>query len=275
MHFWQCHCGNPPFLKGLQVTPTSVVKLYEKDPKTLSEVIILVEKLHAAHVLTATLTASSQYDIQCWSMFSLWTNRSFWPPLSSIMAVMTLDTLHRTSPARFLPQEHHDTKTDLIQVINIPTSKGTDDTPLIMVQDMGDISAGQSCQCSHCSRSSSFRRHTLPSSSSHHTSSCHPLANRCPHTTHTMTPTDRVTPHSACATSSAVVTHATPQTRARLTSATLTALHRKYSQEKPNYVQNFQPPHKPQWFKYCHHHKDSRWIINAFTRKGYLTPSHC
>ena len=60
------------------------------------------------------------------------------------MAVMTFATLHRTTPTRFLPQEHHTTKTDLVQGINIPTSKGTDHTPPIMVPDIGDILAGYS-----------------------------------------------------------------------------------------------------------------------------------
>ena len=34
--------------------------------------------------------------------------------------------------------------TDLIQGIDIPTPKGTDHTPFIMVPKMGDISAGHS-----------------------------------------------------------------------------------------------------------------------------------
>ena len=62
--------------------------------------------------------------------------------MPSVMAVMNLATLHRTVPTRFLPQEHHTTKADLIQCINIPTPKGTNHTPPIMVPDMGDIFTG-------------------------------------------------------------------------------------------------------------------------------------
>ena len=63
-------------------------------------------------------------------------------PLCSVTAVMNLVTLHRTAPRRFLPQEHHSTKTDLNEGINIPTPKETDHTLPIMFPDMGDISAG-------------------------------------------------------------------------------------------------------------------------------------
>ena len=42
-------------------------------------------------------------------------------------------------PTRFLPQEHHATKTDLLQGIDIP--RGTDHTLPIMVPDMEILSA--------------------------------------------------------------------------------------------------------------------------------------
>ena len=45
--------------------------------------------------------------------------------MPNVMAVMNLAILHWTVPTRFLNQEHHATKTDLIQGINIPTAKGT------------------------------------------------------------------------------------------------------------------------------------------------------
>ena len=61
--------------------------------------------------------------------------------MCSIMAVKNLATLHRTMQTRFPPQDHHITKTDFIQGINIPIPKGTDHTPPIMVPYMGDISA--------------------------------------------------------------------------------------------------------------------------------------
>ena len=59
--------------------------------------------------------------------------------MCSVMAMMNLATLHRTGPIRFLSQEHHATKTDLIQGINI--SGEIDHIPPIMVPDIADISA--------------------------------------------------------------------------------------------------------------------------------------
>ena len=44
------------FVKGLWDANSIVVKIYEKDSQTLSEVIKLVEKLNAAQQVTATLT---------------------------------------------------------------------------------------------------------------------------------------------------------------------------------------------------------------------------
>ena len=41
-------------------------------------------------------------------------------PMCSVTAAMNLVTLHWTAPPRFLPQEHHATKTDFIQGIDIP-----------------------------------------------------------------------------------------------------------------------------------------------------------
>ena len=92
---------------------------------------------------------------------------------------MNLATLHRTAPKQFLPQEHHTTKTDLIQDIDIPTPERTDHTPPTMVTDMEDISISHNLTTiPTCNRSSSFRRHTLCSSSSHYSSLA---ADGCPH----------------------------------------------------------------------------------------------
>ena len=44
------------FVKGLWDSHSIIVKIYEKDPQTLSEVIKLVEKLNTAQQVTATLT---------------------------------------------------------------------------------------------------------------------------------------------------------------------------------------------------------------------------
>ena len=55
--------------------------------------------------------------------------------MPSAMAVINLATLHRSAP-RFLCQEHHAIKTDLIHGIDIPTPKGTDHTPLIGIAQL-------------------------------------------------------------------------------------------------------------------------------------------
>ena len=52
------------FLKGLKDAPTIAAKIYKKDLKTLDEVIRLLKKLSAAHQQTATLTPSTEYDVQ-------------------------------------------------------------------------------------------------------------------------------------------------------------------------------------------------------------------
>ena len=143
--------------------------------------------------------------------------------MPSFMAVMNLATLHRTTLPRFLPQEHHATKTDLIQGINIPTLKGTDHTPPIMVPDIGDILSGHSSATIPTTREAAVSEGT-------------------PHTPHLAT----AAAHAALQLIDApIATHTTPQTRASLTPATPTTLHRKYSQQKPSYIQYLQPPINP------------------------------
>ena len=41
-------------------------------------------------------------------------------PMHSVMAVTDLASLHRIAPTRFLPHDHHATKTDLIQGTDVP-----------------------------------------------------------------------------------------------------------------------------------------------------------
>ena len=105
------------FVKALQDAHTTVVKINEKDPQTLAEVIRNVEQLNAAQQLTAMLTPSTvsmmSNDDRCFVVDGsviLAINALMY----SVMAVMNLATLHGTFPTRFLPQEHHATKTDLI-----------------------------------------------------------------------------------------------------------------------------------------------------------------
>ena len=162
--------------------------------------------------------------------------------MPSVMAVMNLSTLCRTAPARFLPQEHHGTKTDLIQGINTSTTEGTDHTP-IMVPDIGDISPGHSpaavLTLTEAAVLEGIPHTPLPAT----TAACTTLwPMDAPITTPAMTPTNIVTPHTTLATSPTDVTHATLQTRAGLALATPTAQHRNLSPEKPNNTKDPQPP---------------------------------
>ena len=128
--------------KGLWDAHTTRAEVYEKDPKTLSEVIRIVEKLNVAQQLTATLTPSivimMSNDDRCFVDVQVILAAT--GPMHSVTAVMNLATLHKTFPTRFLCQEHHTTKKGLIQYHNTPTCKKTDHTALTMGTDMGDIS---------------------------------------------------------------------------------------------------------------------------------------
>ena len=117
-------------------------------------------------------------------------------PMPSVMAVMNLATLHRAAPTRFLPLEHHNTKTDLIQGINIPTPKGTDHTPPIMIPDMGDILAGHSPitipTVTEAAILQGIPHVPLPATTAAHATL---LPMDTPIPTHALTPTDTATPH--------------------------------------------------------------------------------
>ena len=159
------------------------------------------------------------------------------------MAVMNFATLNRTAQTRFLHQGHCATKTDIIQGINISTPKGTDCTPYYGLWHGRHFSRSQSHGHSHHDKSSSFRRHTWHSSSSHCSSSYHLLANGHPVTTCAITPTGIVASHPTLATSPTDITHVTPQTGASsLTPATPKTQHRILIPEKPKNTQNPQPP---------------------------------
>ena len=151
MYFWQWHCSNPYFCKG--------TKINKKDHQIWLKSSDWVKNSNAAHQLTATwhppqsVWCPVMIDVLFVDEQVILASTALMP---SVMAVINLATLHRTVPTRFLHQEHRATKTDPIQGINIPTPKGTDHTPAIMVPAMGDIQP-------HCS------------------SLCHHLADRCPH----------------------------------------------------------------------------------------------
>ena len=175
-------------------------------------------------------------------------------PIYSVTAAMNFTTVHRTAPTRFLPQEHHATKTDLIQGIGIPTTKGKNHTPPVMVPVMGDISANHNpAAIPTVTRAAvSEGTHCIPHPAT--TAACTTLRPMDAPIAICMTfPFGIITPHVALATSPTGISHATiPQTRASLALGTPTTLHRKHSQEKPSHGQDLQPPINPT-FQACHH----------------------
>ena len=60
--------------------------------------------------------------------------------MHSVTAVMNSATLHKTALTRFLPQEHHATKTGLVPGHDTPTFEGTHHNPPNIDTDMGGIS---------------------------------------------------------------------------------------------------------------------------------------
>ena len=168
--------------------------------------------------------------------------------MSSVTVAMNLVTLHKTAPTRFLPQEHHVTKTNLIQGIDIPTPKGTDHTPPTMVTDMGDISTNHNPVSIPTTTGAAVSEYThcAPHQATTEAHAALWLMD-APTAIHTMThPTGIVTPHPPFATSPKDITHAIiPPAGAGLTPVTLTALHRKHSQERTSHTQDLQPPINP------------------------------
>ena len=165
--------------------------------------------------------------------------------MPSVMAVINLATLHRTAPTRFLHQEHHATKTDLIQGINTPTTKGTDHTP-IMVPDIGAISAGHTPFTIPITTEAAFLEGTphvpLPATTAVHT----PLQLMdAPITTCAITPTGIVAPHPTLATYPTYVTHTTTQTGNGLISSTSHHTAQEPQARKAKQCPRPSTPHKP------------------------------
>ena len=115
-------------------------------------------------------------------MFCLWKNRSFWCQWhdawwydSDEFAHFSQDCLDKIPPSGTpchqdkSSSRHHYT----------PHLKGQIRLHVLWFQIWETFY--QSCCHSYCDRSSSFRRHTLSSSSSHHSSLHPPLAHGCPH----------------------------------------------------------------------------------------------
>ena len=243
------------FVKGLRDAPTIRAKIYEKGPQTLAEVIRLVEKLHAAHQLTATLTPStvsmmsSDIDILFVDTQIILAATTKMP---SVITMMNLVILPRTASTRFLHQEHYVTKMDLVQGINTPPIKGTDHTP-IMVPCIGDISADHSPAAVPTMTEAAVLESTPHALFLATTTACAtPQLIDAPVTPHAVISTGIVTPHPALANSTTDFTHTTPQTRASLAPATPITQHRNLSLEKPQSAQDLNRPWTP-LFKDCHH----------------------
>ena len=172
------------FVKGLRDAPTITPKMYEKEPQTLAEVIILVELLSAAHQLTATLTPSAfsrmSGDYRCFVCG--WTGHfGCHYPDAQCYGCDELGNFAQDCPTRFLHQECHTTMVVLIQGIYIPITRGIGSHSYYGSRHRWHLSRSQSCPHSHCARSSNFRRHTSCSPSNHCSNLCYPSVYECFH----------------------------------------------------------------------------------------------
>ena len=169
--------------------------------------------------------------------------------MPSVMAGMNVATLCKTAPTRFLLQEHHATKTDVIQGIDTPTTEGTDHAPPIIVPNMGDISAGQSPSTIPTVTEAAVLEGTsdalLPAIVAGNTTL---WLIDAPITTHSVTPPGIVTPHPILATSPTDITYPTLQTGAGLTPATPTTQQRNLSRKAKQFLRP-STPHEPNCFR--------------------------
>ena len=166
--------------------------------------------------------------------------------MPSVMMVMNLATLHKIAPARFLPQEHHTTKTNLVQSINILTPKGTGHTPPIKVPDMGDISAGQSPTTIPTMTETAVSEGTPSTPHPATMADCTAFQPMDASITHSCHDTNQhsCSPSSTCHFSNRHHScHSRP--RVGLASATSTALHRKIQPRKAKQHLRPSTPHKP------------------------------
>ena len=162
---------------------------------------------------------------------------------------MNLATLHKTAPTRFLPQEHRPPRQVSFLATIHPHMKGQLILHLLWTQTLETLQLITFTLTFPLQRSSSsYRRNTSCSPSSHCSGLCHPPAVWCPHchSCHN-TPTDIISPNPNLTTSPIDFTHATlHQTKASLIPATLTTLFGKCSQwGKPSHTQDFPTPIHP------------------------------
>ena len=172
------------FVKDLRDAPTIASKIYEKDPQTLSEVFRLIEKLNAAHQLTATLTLSTvslmSGDDKCF--VCRWTGHfGHHCPDAQCYGYDEFGHFAQDWPHKIPPSGtpcHHGRSCLRYQYTHNQRERSHS---YYGSRHRRHLSRSQSCPHSYCSRSSSFRRHNSHSSSSHHSSLCYPSANRCSH----------------------------------------------------------------------------------------------
>ena len=229
------------FVKGLRDAPTMASKIYEKDSQTLVEVIRHVEKLSAAHQLTATLTPSAVSmmssdnkcfvcgqtghfgchcpDVQCYGFNGFGLFAQDCPPQdSSIRNCM--------SPWQISFKHWY-------------THNWRDRSHLYCdPRHRRHYGRSQSHSHSYHNRSSSFRRHTSCSSDTTASHIALQLMDALI-TSHAVIPTGITAPHPTLIISPAGTT---PQTRAGVAAATPTMPHKDLSQGSQAMPKTINPP---------------------------------
>ena len=154
--------------------------------------------------------------------------------------------MYKTVPTKFLPQQHHSTRTGLVPGHGTPTHRGTDHTPPTMDTDMAGISTShnhtQIPTMTGVAAVTGGTHHTLhPATTAVHVAFCLMDA---PIATHTITHhTYITTPHPRLTTFSTNITHASiPQTRAGVAPHCLGKAANEKSQTTPK---TFNPPYIP------------------------------
>ena len=155
-----------------------------RTPQTLTEVIILVEKLSAAHQLTATLAPSAvsmmSSDDKCFVCG--WTGHfGHHCPDAQCYCCDEFGHFAQDCPHKIPPSGtpcHHGRSYSRHQYTHNWRDRSHS---CYGPRHRRYYSRSQSCPHSHHDRSSSFRQNTLHSSSSHCSSSYQPSANGCSH----------------------------------------------------------------------------------------------